>query len=168
MFSWPAYVFRLTGSQDGIGELIIRGQAAEYSGADHRGDFRIRRNFWGTKWLHEGDGDRLFAKVSIGFKHIITLADGTRYRMRMKRNWRIFSRKAADEYTHMATFYREETEVMRLENHQPLPFFSSEASAPMSGPIITELRDGATIAGLLLLFQTYLLTTRNAAAGAGG
>jgi hypothetical protein len=59
-------------------------------------------------------------------------------------------------------------EVMRLENLRQLPFFGSEASAPMSGPIQTGLSDAPTIAGLLLLFQTYLITTRNAAAASAG
>src|SRR5690606_13197918 len=136
----------------------------EYTAANGRDDFRIRRNIWGTKWTYEGDDERLFAKLSIGFRHTITFADGTSYRMKVKRRWRFFTRKAVDQFTHLALYFRDETEVMRMENLQPLPFFSSEISAPMSGPVSTELSDAHLIAGMLLLFQSYLVTTRQAAA----
>src|SRR5690349_21412313 len=112
LFSWPTVTYLLTRRHDGaeIGQLSIRHNRAEYSAANGRDGFRIRRNVWGTRWMYEGDAEPLFAKISVGFKHTITFADGTRYRMKLKRRWRFFTRKAVDEFTHLALFFRDETE----------------------------------------------------------
>jgi len=169
IFSWPVFTFRLTYGQDGpeMGQLSVGYYEVEYTDPLHRDDFRIKKNFWGNRWVHVGDANRTFARTSIGFRHTITLADGTRYRMRVKRNWRFFTQKVVDDYTHLALFFRDETEVMRLENQAPLPIFGSDVTAPMNGTIRTGLSDSATMAAMLLLFQTYLTAGRNAAASAG-
>ncbi len=166
LFNPAATTFSLTRSQGGapLGQLIVRFNKAEFRTPDGREDFAIRKSFWGSKWRYEGEDDRLFARISIGFRYTATFADDSRYRMKLRRRWRIFTRKAVDEFTHLALFFRDENEVMRLENFRPLPFFSSEVSATMEGVIHTQLSDIRTVAGLLLLFQTCLIVSRQAAA----
>ncbi len=169
VFSWPTTIYRLSDHRDRseIGRLSIRFNKATYTSARTGEELRLRRNFWGTAWLEEGDADKRFVKISIGFKHTATFADEERFRMTVKRRWRLFAKKADDEATHRAVFYRDETEVMSLENLRALPSFGNEATAPMEGPIRTTLTEERTVAGLLLLFQTYLTTSRNATFAAG-
>ena len=166
LLSWPAVVFTWTRSQDGaeIGQFSINRGNAAFSSANHRDDFRIRKSFWRDRWVYEGSDDRLFARIGLGFKSTITFADDTRYRLKVKRRWWRFGAKAADEYVHLATFSRDETPVMILQNNQTMPFFSTELRTPMSGTISTELTDVRIISGLLLLFQTSLMRRQSAAA----
>ena len=163
LFSWPTVVFQLTHSRSGaeIGQLAIRRNVAEYIAANHQDGFRIRKNFWRNHWVYEGQEDRLFARIGLGFRPSISFADDTRYRMHLKRRWRL-RRKADDEYMHLATFFHDETPVLTLQNNARMAFFSRDAYTPMSGTIATTRTDIRVICGLLLLFQITLLIRRAA------
>lgn len=168
IFSTPTTIFSISEAAGApLGELSIRHNKASFSAANPQHDFRLKRNFWGSRWIYEGDAEQTFARISVGFKQAITFADGDRYTMRLKRNWRLFSKRTEHEATHRATFYRKEKVVLQLENTEPLGFFSNVVSAPMKGTITTDITDVRTIMGLLILFQTYLQVQRHAAVAAG-
>ena len=163
IFSWPTIIYTLASetSRREIGTLRIRMNKAVYTSAASGEELRLRRNFWHTAWLEEGDIGKRFVKISIGFKHTATFADDTRYRMTVKRRWNLFRKKAADEFSHRAVFYREETEVAVLENRRELPAFGQDYTSPMEGIITGTLREERTLVGLLLLFQAYLTTSNS-------
>ena len=78
VFSSPEITFELsTGNGAKIGQLSIKYKTAEYRSADGRDDFRIKKSFWGTRWLYEGLDELPFARISFGFRHTITFANAT-------------------------------------------------------------------------------------------
>ncbi len=164
LFSAPVVTFLLSSDRGAMGRFSISLKEAEFSSPDGRDDFRIRRNFWGYRWKYAGDDERDFARISFGLLHQkVSFADGAQYRIKIKRRWRLRA-KAADEYNHLATFFRDEQPVLELRNNAPMPFFSGEVSVPMSGVISTDITDIRVICGLLLLFQSSLMMRRAAAA----
>lgn len=167
--TWPAAVFSLStaGSEAPIGQFIVRGGKAEFISPDGRSSFKLRRGFWGYRWMYDGADEQPFARVSYGFgKPVITFPDDTRYKMQLKRRWNIFRKARPGEYEHVATFLREDTPVMVLQNNHPRPLFAGEAFMPMSGDISTTLGDMRLICGMLLLFQAAIAIRQAAAGGA--
>jgi hypothetical protein len=164
LFGWTI-TFTLKRSEDDrqIGELVMkgRGKASYTSDAAPQDAFNIKRNFWGTRWLHEGDDEREFGRSGFGlnFKPSFTFRMSERYYLRVKRRWPFRTKKPGDA-TQTATFSREEVPVMLLQSFAPVSLFSNEVTAPMDGAIATDITDNRTIAGLLVFYQSYI-ETRN-------
>ncbi len=141
-----------------LGQLSLRGWKADYVAANNGSDsFRLRRNFWGTRWLYEGDAEEEFGRYSYGwnFKPAFIFRNGDRYTLKATHRWP-FRGKKPGEPSQKASFFREEQLVMELNNDAATPFFYNEVRGPMEGTIVTHITHIRIIAGLLLLFQTHL------------
>lgn len=139
-----------------IGELVLLGRDATFTSASRRDDFRVRKNFWGTRWMYTGDSGQPFGRYRWSFlKPSFEFADGSRYSIDINRKWR-FSSEPAISGNLRAQFESGGTAVLELKNTLPMSFFSSEEYSPLEGSITTSITDLQRIAGLLLFFQTIL------------
>ncbi len=132
-FSWPTVIFSLSsaGSGSPIGQFAVRTARAEFISADGRESFRLRRGFWGYRWMYEGADEQTFARMAYGFgKPSITFSDDSRYRMQLKRRWNIFRKPQPDEYEHLATFLREDTPVMAMQNNSAASYLPASSLYP--------------------------------------
>ncbi len=158
LFAWPVITFTLK-REDGteLGQLTMKAQRATYtSPIAPQDEFRLKKNFWGTRWFYENDDQPEFGRFSFGwsFKPSFLLRSGERYYLRAKRRWP-FGRKA-DDPTQAATFTRDHVPVMLLQSFSPSSFFYNEVTAPMEGTISTDIDNDRTIVALLLFYQTFI------------
>ncbi len=160
-FSWPTTTFTLTRSEDGreLGRLSMRGKKAGYTSAtDAKEDFRLRKNFWGTRWYYDG-GDQLefgYYRMGWNMKPSFVFRGGERFFLKAPFRNPFRLKRRPGEPSQSATFFREDTPVMVLQNFAPTSFFYNEVTAKLEGTIGTDIADIRVLSGLLILFQTYI------------
>lgn len=167
IFRWPAVTFMLK-HEDGstLGQLIVHGQKAHYTSEQERHDeFKVKKNFWGTRWVLEDNTTSELGRFKYGwsFTPSITLADGEVYTMKAKAPWPVRRKKLGNPTTSV-TFLRGDVPVLIMESIADRPFFSNEATAPLEGTIATNIDSNRTIAALLLFYQTFIEARNKSAA----
>src|SRR4051812_48104777 len=97
LFKRPVITFTLRRDDDSeLGHLSMHGQKAYYSSpSSPQDEFKVKKNFWGSKWLHENNDEQEFGRFRYGFSlwPAFSLGGDERYHLRVRRPWPFRPRK---------------------------------------------------------------------------
>jgi hypothetical protein len=167
IFKRPVITFTLL-REDGseLGQLSVHGQKASYtSPSSPQDEFKVKKNFWGTKWVHENSDEQEFGRFRYGFSlwPAFSLGGDARYHLRVKHPWPFRSRKLGKPSL-TATVLEQDIPVLILQSFAKKPAFTSDVYAPLEGSISTSFESNRTVAACLLFFQTYIEARAHSAA----
>jgi hypothetical protein len=165
-FKWPSVVFTLMREDDSeIGRLTVHGHRAYYTAPSAPQDeFRVKKSFWGIRWLYDQDGGQELGRIKYGWdlRPAITIS-GERFFLKSPPLWP-FRRNKAGRPVQTATFTRADAPVLVMQSFAAKPLFTNEATIPLEGTISTNIDENKMIAVLLLFFQTFMEARHRTAA----
>jgi hypothetical protein len=159
LFKRPVITFTLMREDGGeLGQLSIRGQKAAYTSPfSLQDEFKVKKNFWGTRWMHENNDEQEFGRFRYGFSiwPAFSLGGDARYHLRVKHPWP-FRPKKLGKPSLTATVIEQDTPILILQSFAKKPAFTNDAYAPLEGTISTNIENNRTVAACLLFIQSYL------------
>jgi hypothetical protein len=141
-----------------LGQLSIQGQKAAYTSPfSPQDEFKVKKNFWGTRWMHENNDQQEFGRFRYRFSlwPAFSLGGDERYKLGVKRPWP-FRRKILGKPSFTATISVQDIPVLILQSFARKPAFTNDAYAPLEGTISTSIESNRTVAACLLFIQSYL------------